>query len=98
MGDRFHVILTDLARAAAAFESQSQILAGEPRGRPALPATGLAALDEALATVMDQLVLLRGGAGAWLGEHGRRLGAVEAGYRELEVNMHELYDDLMPEE
>jgi len=91
-------ILADLSNAADVFHKESvtfgQIMGGG--AVPNAPDSGDASLKATMQLVLDEIVALHENMAAWMFEHGDKLQQAHDNYKQVEVNMHELFDDLMP--
>jgi hypothetical protein len=92
-------ILADLSNLADTFHKESvtfdQIMGGCVS--PASADSGDSSLNDTIQLVLDEIVALHENIAAWMSDHGDKLQQAHDNYQQVEVNMRELFDNLMPD-
>jgi len=92
-------ILADLSNLADTFHAESvtfdQIMGGS--AGPVAADSGDSSLNATLQLVLDEMVALHQNIAAWMSDHGDKLQQARDNYRQVEVDMRELFDNLMPD-
>jgi hypothetical protein len=100
VSEKFKTILADLTSTASAFHTESgafnKIMSGSATPVPA--DGGDASLNAAIKLVLDELVALHSGMAASMFDHGDKLQLARDNYHAVDQSMHELFDDLMPDQ
>jgi hypothetical protein len=95
----YQVILADLSNAAGTYHTEAATMrALMPEGGPPAPSTGDGALDETLHTLMDAFGYLHAAISEEIKAHGDGLAVTHDNYQHCEVDVRELFDDLMPDD
>lgn len=98
MSDKFKTILPDLTNMARVFHTESgafdKIMGGSAAPVPA--DGGDDSLNATMRLVLGEVVALHSNIAAWMYDHGDKLLQARDNYQAVDQNMHELFDDLMP--
>lgn len=99
MSAGYTVVLADLATLNKTFATQATSYAGLASDvAPAIAASGDPGLDHSITSVMDALAGLHANLAGRIQEHADRLSAAHDSYQRHDVDVHGLFEDLMPDE
>jgi hypothetical protein len=95
----YNVILGDLAGMASTFHTQATNYAAlKADVAPPIAASGDAGLDDSIASIMDVIAGLHAKLAGRIEEHAGGLDYAHGSYQRHDIDVHGLFEDLMPDE
>ncbi|WP_327288615.1 DUF6317 family protein [Streptomyces sp. NBC_01198] len=99
MSAGYNVILGDLAGMASTFHTQATDYAAlKADVAPPIAASGDAGLDDSIASIMDAIAGLHAKLAGRIEEHANGLDYAHGSYQRHDIDVHGLFEDLMPDE
>lgn len=99
MSAGYNVILDDLAGMASTFHTQATTYAGlKANVAPPMASSGDAGCDEAIASLLDAIGGLHAKLAGRIEAHGNGLDYAHGSYQRHDIDVHGLFEDLMPDE
>lgn len=95
----YNVILADLSSMASTFHTQATHYAAlKADVAPPIAGSGDAGLDDSIASIMDVIAGLHAKLAGRIEEHGNSLDYAHGSYQRHDIDVHGLFEDLMPDE
>lgn len=95
----YNVILADLAGMASTFHTQATNYAAlKADVAPAVAGSGDAGLDDSIASIMDAIAGLHAKLAGRIEFHANGLDYAHGSYQRHDIDVHGLFEDLMPDE
>ena len=99
MSAGYNVILGDLSSMASTFHTQATDYAAlKVNVAPPIAPSGDGGCDEAITSIMDAIAGLHAKLAGRIEEHGSGLDYAHASYKRHDIDVHGLFEDLMPDE
>jgi hypothetical protein len=98
MSPDFKVVLADLGSMASTFHTQAKNYAElQSKIAPPIAASGDAGLDDSIAAIMEAIAGLHAKLAARIDDHGDMLKNAHDSYQRHDVDVHGVFEDLMPD-